>query len=367
MTQTFVNSSLVKAAQLGLSAFTETSPIELWNGASEAEIEQVIQAVYRQVLGNTYVMENERLSSPESQLRNGEITVREFVRIVALSDLYRTRFIENCPAYRTIELNFKHLLGRAPESHEEMRMHGDILDKYGDEAEIDSYLDSDEYQDAFGENIVPYYRGYQSQTGKKVVGFTHLFKLLRGPASSDKDVVLGNYSRLNQSLIKNTPSGIIPPSTVDTYGGLTDIKKLLAQVLKPKIPTQTQTYEKSLAQTRAYQDLQRQSAEQEKIIEQLQGQLTELNSFANLGAIELNKWQKKGIVPQSETSLTPSFPTSRTPIKNVQASETFQSLQQRVEEQQQIITTLEAQIAQLKSLASIGEIRLNKWRNRTFR
>jgi len=79
--------------------------------------------------------------------------------------LYKSRFIDNCPRYRSHELNFKHLLGRAPDGYQETLTHSQTLDDQGYEADIDSYLDSDEYQNTFGENIVPYYRGYKTQTG----------------------------------------------------------------------------------------------------------------------------------------------------------------------------------------------------------
>lgn len=44
--------------------------------------------------------------------------------------------------------------------------HTKLLDESGFEAEIDSYLDSDEYKAAFGEDTVSFYRGYKTQTGK---------------------------------------------------------------------------------------------------------------------------------------------------------------------------------------------------------
>jgi phycobilisome core-membrane linker protein len=210
MSLTFINPVIAPNANLGLSSFDDTSPVRLWQTFSEEDVEIVIRAVYRQVLGNAHVMESERLHVPESQLKQGDISVREFVRQVAQSDLYRARFFESCPRVRSIELNFKHLLGRAPESYEEMTEHGQILDQGGFQAEIDAYIDSDEYQESFGEDIVPYYRGYKTQMGKKMVGFTHLFQLLRGPASSDKDPTHQNRSRLNASLMKNRPSQIAP-------------------------------------------------------------------------------------------------------------------------------------------------------------
>ncbi|MFN7635487.1 MAG: phycobilisome rod-core linker polypeptide, partial [Pseudanabaena sp.] len=93
------------ASRLGVSLFDETPPIESVLGQSSGEAETLILAVYRQVLGNAYVMESERLTVPESQFKRGELSVREFVRAVAKSDLYMTRFFSNCPRYRAIELN----------------------------------------------------------------------------------------------------------------------------------------------------------------------------------------------------------------------------------------------------------------------
>ena len=72
------------------------------------DVDAVIRAVYKQVLGNPHVMESERLIAAESKLTNGEISVREFVRIVAKSDFYRDRYFSSCAPYRFVELNFLH-------------------------------------------------------------------------------------------------------------------------------------------------------------------------------------------------------------------------------------------------------------------
>jgi phycoerythrin-associated linker protein len=54
------------------------------------------------------------LTSAESMLRDQNINVRGFVRAIAQSDLCRALFFETSSAHRFIELNFKHLLCRAP-------------------------------------------------------------------------------------------------------------------------------------------------------------------------------------------------------------------------------------------------------------
>jgi phycoerythrin-associated linker protein len=202
------------ASRLGVSLFDETPPVEWVPGSSASDLEVLIQAVYRQVLGNAYVMESERLSVPESQFKRGEISVREFVRQIAKSELYRSRFFTNCARYRATELNFRHLLGRPPYDLEEMRTHSTTLDTEGYEADIDSYLDSDEYQATFGENIVPYIRGYKSEACQSMVQFTHTFELVRGASSSSmKGNLAGNTPRLNSLVIQKTPTAVISPAS----------------------------------------------------------------------------------------------------------------------------------------------------------
>ena len=202
------------ASRLGVSLFDETPPIEWVPGRSQEEAETLIKAVYRQVLGNAYVMESERLTVPESQFKLGQLSVREFVRAVAKSELYRSRFFTSCARYRAIELNFRHLLGRAPLDLEEMRSHSTILDTECFEAEIDSYIDSDEYQSTFGENIVPYIRGYKSEACTSMVQFTHTFQLVRGASSSSlKGDLAGKSPKLNSLVILETPTAVISPAS----------------------------------------------------------------------------------------------------------------------------------------------------------
>lgn len=367
MTNTLIASTITEASRLGVGSFENTAPVVLWPGDSDEKFETVIRAVYRQVLGNTYVMDNERLIVPESLLKSGAISVREFVCQVAKSYLYRSRFFDTCPRYRFTELNFKHLLGRAPNSYEEMIVHGKILERDGFEAEIDSYIDSEEYQEAFGEYTVPYYRGYKSMTGMNLVGFTHMFQLLRGASGSDKENVLGNPSRLTQSIITQTPKAVIPPSNNSTYGGLTDVNKLLAEVLKLNVQTSI-TSEASaqdyMAQSEAYQSLKRQCEEQGQVIERLEKQLGELRSLGTIGDTQLkSKWQ-----PYGDSNVGSSWTASVQPSQLAASgqSESYEELLRRSQAQENAIAALRQQIANLQPTATIGEARLNKWRKRTF-
>ena len=158
-------------------------PVELRQNASEDDLQAVIRATYRQILGNHHVMESQRLESAESMLRNGDITVRGFVRAIAKSDLYRALFFETSSSYSFIENNFQNLLGRAPEDQTEITAHTVIYNEQGYDAEIDAYLDSEEYWKSFGENIAPYLRGQNTEAGLKNVSFNRTLAIAGGNAS----------------------------------------------------------------------------------------------------------------------------------------------------------------------------------------
>ena len=206
----------VAAARLGTTAFTEQGSTELRANASPKDIQAVISAVYRHVLGNDYLMQSERLIPLESLLANGGLSVRDFVRAVAKSELYKTKFLYSSFQTRVIELNFKHLLGRAPYSETEVIEHLDRYENQGFDADIDSYIDTAEYETAFGDNIVPYYRSFNTQTGQSISGFTRMFSLYRGYANSDRSQLAGKKSRLATGLASGTTFPInVPSGTVN--------------------------------------------------------------------------------------------------------------------------------------------------------
>ena len=200
------------ASRLGVSAFSDREPLELRPNWTQDEAKAVINAVYRQVLGNDYIMQSERLTATESLLCNGSLTVRDFVRAVAKSELYKTKFLYDNFQTRVIELNLKHLLGRAAYDESEVIYHLDLYQNKGFEADIDSYIDSAEYEANFGDYIVPYYRGFATQTQQKTVGFTRMFQLYRGYANSDRSQIAGKPSRLAKDLAQNGASAVVAPS-----------------------------------------------------------------------------------------------------------------------------------------------------------
>lgn len=188
-------------------AFSDTALVELISDATEQK-DLVIATAYKQVFGNAHLMESERVLEAESQLRSDQITVMEFIRQLARSERYRTLVLEKNSNLRAVELNFKHLLGRAPASYAEVSEHIALMASEGFDAEIDSYINSDEYFEFFGTNIVPYYRGYQTQAGGNLSGYTNSFQLVRDRASSDKSMPSSSYIKLDKSLLNSGPSAI---------------------------------------------------------------------------------------------------------------------------------------------------------------
>ena len=209
--------ALGEAGRLGITPFEESGLVELRSDRTEANVQAVIRSAYRQVLGNEYLMESERLVSAESLLRQGQITVRDFVRAITQSELYRKKFFYSNSQPRFIELNYKHLLGRAPYDESEISYHVELYNSQGYEAEINSYIDSAEYQQNFGENTVPYHRGFQTQTGQKTVGFSRIFQLYRGYASSDR-APSPKQAKLTWEVAKNVATPIYAPSSAALAG-----------------------------------------------------------------------------------------------------------------------------------------------------
>lgn len=167
-------------------------------GNKEA-LEKVIKAAYRQVLGNLPPTENQRETSLEARLLNGEITVRDFVNGLAKSDFYKSNFFHSVGAQRGIELNFKHVLGRAPLDQAEIQQHIKLQAESGFDALIDKLTDSAEYTEVFGSDIVPYERSHDSYAGM----FTRSFNLMRelgGMKVAISDNAQGRNSRTIHTL-----------------------------------------------------------------------------------------------------------------------------------------------------------------------
>ena len=147
---------------------------ECYSPDDSASLNEVIAAAYRQVFGNAHVMDFERSVELEAQLRDGRLTVREFIKGLAKSSFYKSRFFSSVAPQRGIELNYKHLLGRAPESQAEISTKIALMSEHGHDAVIDSIVDSAEYLEVFGSDIVPYARSWSSPADLSTAAFPML-------------------------------------------------------------------------------------------------------------------------------------------------------------------------------------------------
>lgn len=159
---------------------------------TRGETELVIDAIYVQVMDvfSGQVPAEFRRSDLESKLRNGEISVREFVKTLAGSDIYRKRFYTPYPNTKVIEFLFRHLLGRAPATQAEIREYNKLLADSGLKAAVDAMVESAEYSRYFGEDVVPYKRFPSLPAGNYL-----------GSVTADADLVKQSWSSLSPSYL----------------------------------------------------------------------------------------------------------------------------------------------------------------------
>ena len=93
-----------------------------------------------------------------------------------------------------------------------MLHHFTILQEQGFDAEIDSYLDSAEYQNRFGEEVVPYLHGWDYNVGQQGLQFSYMLQLARGVGASVRGDLLKNQSRLNPSVHADQALPVISPN-----------------------------------------------------------------------------------------------------------------------------------------------------------
>lgn len=166
-------------------------------GGNQAEKQVVINAAYCQVLDifSGQVPQDFRRSNLDSKLRNGEISVREFVRELASSEIYRKRFYTPYPNTKVIEFLFRHLLGRAPATQGEIRQYNKLLADSGLRAAVEAIVDSPEYARYFGEDVVPYPRYPSLPAGNYL-----------GSVQAAADLVKQSWSSLSPAVLTGRPS-----------------------------------------------------------------------------------------------------------------------------------------------------------------
>jgi Ca2+-binding EF-hand superfamily protein len=114
-----------------------------------SDADSTVDAIYRQILERPAGGEG---NARAEQLRNGQTTVREIVREVAQSPEHRQRFLTSRNRREAVTNLYKHLLGRAPDP---AGLNGHLQSGADETTLIDTFLNSPEYQEKFGNDRVP--------------------------------------------------------------------------------------------------------------------------------------------------------------------------------------------------------------------
>lgn len=126
------------------------------NLLSSTDMDNLIEAAYRQIFFHAFAADRERFL--ESQLRSGQITVRDFIRGLLLSDTYKRSFYNLNNNYRFVEQTVQRVLGRDVFDNREKLAWSVVVATKGLKGFIDELLDTDEYLEAFGYDTIPYQR-----------------------------------------------------------------------------------------------------------------------------------------------------------------------------------------------------------------
>jgi phycobilisome core-membrane linker protein len=147
--------------------------------AGETGLQEVIEACYRQLL-NRIPLASERMIDAESQLRDAQISVSEFIGLIATGELFQQRLMRMAPL-RAASAAFLALLGRAGQPKEVSNFLATRA-KQGQMVALDGILSSVEYSDSFGRDTVPYLRGLDTENGLPITTVNRTAALYTGNA-----------------------------------------------------------------------------------------------------------------------------------------------------------------------------------------
>ena len=164
-------------------------------------LETAISSAYKQVFGNANPTDSQRCKEHESALRDGRITIRDFVTGLAKSEFYKQNYYHKVSPIRGVEHNFKHLLGRPPINQSEIGSSISLIADKGYDVLINKLTSSGEYLEVFGTDTVPYDRAWKSEAGFYCSTFVNMCSVSTGNASSDK--IVGGRSQLVMALAKS--------------------------------------------------------------------------------------------------------------------------------------------------------------------
>ncbi|WP_416670331.1 phycobilisome rod-core linker polypeptide [Egbenema bharatensis] len=128
------------------------------NAPIATELDEIIWAAYRQIFNEQQILQHHWQVRLESQLRSRQITVREFIRGLVLSDSFRRLNYDSNNNYRFVEMCIQRILGRNVYGDREKLAWSTVLATKGLRGFVNDLLNSEEYLTHFGDNTVPYQR-----------------------------------------------------------------------------------------------------------------------------------------------------------------------------------------------------------------
>jgi phycobilisome rod-core linker protein len=120
---------------------------------TRTSVDNLIQSAYRQIF--FHALRCDREPFLESQLRAGNITTRDFIRGLLLSERFQQGYYQCNSNYRMVDQVVGRVLGRPVHGDSERRAWSIVIGAQGFNAFIDQLLDSEEYMNAFGYDLVP--------------------------------------------------------------------------------------------------------------------------------------------------------------------------------------------------------------------
>ena len=203
---------------------------------SRGQVDRLIEGAYRQLFFHTF--KADRNLTLESQLRSGQITVKEFVKGLVLSN----RFLDGvygCNGNKQVARHLvERVLGRQIHGEAEAIAWSIVIGEQGVGAMVDQLLASEDYNSNFGEDTVPFQRK----------------RVLPGRRLGEKplNITLPRYDDYHRQVLASFPpsqtggfrtSGSLPPETVQKiwYGlilvGGFELVRVLASIVAAMLAT----------------------------------------------------------------------------------------------------------------------------------
>ena len=203
---------------------------------SRGTMDTLIEGAYRQLFFHTF--KADRNGALESQLRSGQITVKEFVKGLVLSDRFLGG-VYGCNGNKQVARHLvERVLGRQIHGEAEAIAWSIVIGQQGVAAMVDQLLASEEYANNFGEDTVPFQR-------QRVLPGRRL-------GNQPINITLPRYGAYHRQVLASFPpsqsggfraSGSLPPETVQKiwYGlilvGGFEVVRVLTSILAAMLST----------------------------------------------------------------------------------------------------------------------------------